>query len=61
LDLTTNLRSPAIVDCVHDLLRKRGWQVTNAESLDQHSLHEALERIEKQITAQFGIERRGTA
>jgi len=57
LDLATNLRSPAIVDCLHDLLRKRGRDVTYAESLDKHSLHEALERIEKQIMAQLSIER----
>ncbi len=57
LDLATNLSSLAIVDCLHDLLRKRGRDVTNAESLDKQSLRESLERVEKQIMAQFSIER----
>jgi broad-specificity NMP kinase len=59
LDLATNLKSLAIVDCLHEMLRKTSRQVTNAASLDQHSLHEAVERIEKLITAQFNMGRRG--
>jgi thymidylate kinase len=61
LDLATNLKSLSIVNCVYELLRKRGRQVANAVSLDQHSLHEAVERIEKQITAQFSTEQMGAA
>ncbi len=61
LDLTTSLWSLVIVDCLHELLRKRGRQVTNAASLDQHSLHEAVEQVEKQITRQFAMEQRGVA
>jgi len=61
LDLATNLKSLSIVNCVYELLRKRGRQVANAMSLDQHSLHEAVERIEKQITAQFSTEQMGAA
>jgi hypothetical protein len=33
----------------------------NAASLDQHSLNEAVEQVEKQITAQFSMEQRGAA
>jgi thymidylate kinase len=61
LDLATNLKSLAIVDQLHELLRKRGRQITTAASVDQRSLHEAVERVEKQITAQFSMERRGAA
>jgi thymidylate kinase len=61
LDLATSLRSLAIVDCLHELLRKRGRRVTNAASLDQHSLRETVEQIEKQMTAQFSMEQRGAA
>ena len=38
MDLATSLRSLAIVDCLHELLRTGGRQITNAASLDQHSL-----------------------
>lgn len=61
LDLPTSLRSLAIVDCLHDLLRKGGRQVMIAASLDQHSLNEAVERIENQVTAQFGTDQRAMA
>jgi thymidylate kinase len=61
LDLATSLRSLAIVDCLHELLRKGGRPIMNAASLDQHSLNEAVEQVEKQITAQFGMEQRGAA
>jgi thymidylate kinase len=61
LDLATSLRSLAIADCLHELLRKGGRQIMNAASLDQHSLNEAVEQVEKQITAQFSMEQRGAA
>jgi hypothetical protein len=60
-DLATNLRSLAIVDCLSELLLKRGRQIMTASSLDQHSLDEAAEQVEKQITARFGLEQRGAA
>jgi thymidylate kinase len=60
LDLATSLRSLAIVDCLHELLRKGGRQIMNAASLDQPSLNEAVEQVEKQITAQFSMEQCGT-
>ncbi len=58
LDLATSLKSSAIIDCLHELLRKAGRQVTDAASLDQSSLHEAVEKVEKQITARFSVEQR---
>lgn len=61
LDLATSLRSLAVVDCLHELLRKRDRQIVNAASLDQHSLDEAVERVEGQIAAQFSTEQRGAA
>jgi hypothetical protein len=61
LDLTMSLRSLTVVDCVHKLLTKGGRQIMNAASLDQNSLNEAVEQVEKQITAQFSIEQRGAA
>jgi hypothetical protein len=61
LDLATSLKSLAVVDCLHEMLRKSGRPVTNAASLDRHSLHEAVQRIDRQITAQFDMERRGAA
>jgi thymidylate kinase len=60
-DLATNLKSLVIVDFVHELLRMRGKHVANAASLDQHSLHEAVEQVEKQITARFSMEQRVVA
>jgi adenylate kinase family enzyme len=61
LDLPTSLRSLSIVDCLHALLRKRGRQIMNVTSLDQHSLMEAVGQVEKQIAAKFSMERRGAA
>jgi thymidylate kinase len=60
-DLATNLKSLAVVDCLSELLLKRGRKIMNAASLDQHSLNEAVEQVEKQITAQFSVEQRGAA
>lgn len=60
-DLATNLKSLAVVDCLSELLLKRGRKIMNAASLDQHSLDEAVEQVEKQITAQLSIEQRGAA
>jgi hypothetical protein len=60
-DLATSLRSLDIVDCMSELLQKRGRQIVNAASLDQRSLHEAVEQVEIQIMARFGEEQRGAA
>ena len=59
LDVPTSLRSLAIADCLQELLRKEGRQIMNAVSLDQHSLNEAVERVEKRITEQFSAEQPG--
>jgi hypothetical protein len=61
MNLATSLKSLAIIGCLHELLGKKGRRVTNVASLDQHSLQEAVERMEKQITAQFSAERRAAA
>ncbi|SRR5882724_2729416 len=61
MNLATSLKSLAIIGCLHELLGKKGRRVTNAASLDQHSLQEAVERVEKQITAQFSMVQRGAA
>jgi len=58
LDLTTSLRSLAIVDCLHELLRKEGRQIMNAASLDQHSLNEAVDQVEKQVMARVNLQQR---
>jgi thymidylate kinase len=58
LDLATNLRSLAIVDCLQGLLLKQGRPVMNAASLDQHSLNETVEQVEKQITARLNLAQR---
>jgi thymidylate kinase len=60
LDLATSHKSLAIVEYLDEMLRKKGLQVTNAASLDQHSLQETVERIEKKIVAQVDLERLGT-
>jgi len=61
LDLATSLRSLAIVDGLHELLRKADRRIMNAASLDQHTLDAAVDRIERDITAQFGVEHRETS
>ena len=58
LDLATSLKSRAIIDCLHELLRKKGRKIANASSLDQGSLNETIEQLERKITAEFAIEQR---
>jgi thymidylate kinase len=58
LDLATNLKSLSVVESLHEMLRKKGKLVMNVTSLDQYSLHQSVERIEKQITAQYDMELR---
>jgi hypothetical protein len=53
LDLATNLRSAAIIDCLFELLPSKGRQVAIVASLDQHSLQDGVESIERQVAAQF--------
>jgi thymidylate kinase len=61
LDLATSLRSSTVLDCLHALLRSGGRQIVNAASLDQHTLSEAVEQVEKRIAAQFNMKQRGAA
>jgi broad-specificity NMP kinase len=51
LDLATSLKSLAIVECLDDILRKKGLQVAHAASLDERSLRESVERTEAIIVA----------
>jgi thymidylate kinase len=53
LDLATNLKSLAVVDGVKRILDAKGGRIANATSLDQHSLQEAVDGVEKQISAQY--------
>jgi hypothetical protein len=61
IDLLTSLRSSNVVDCVSELLLRRGRQIVNTTSIDQRSLNEAVEQVENQIMAQIGLEQRGAA
>ncbi len=61
LDLKTNLESARIIDHLHDLLQKQGRPVTCVNSADQHSLCEAVERIEREVMARLSTGRGGKA
>jgi hypothetical protein len=61
LDLGTSLKSLSVVDSLHEALRKKGRLVMNVTSLDQHSLQQSIERIEKQITTRYNMELRAAA
>lgn len=58
LDLATSLKSLVIVGSLHEMLRTKGRFVTDVASLDQHSLHQSVERVERQIAMQYNVERR---
>jgi hypothetical protein len=55
-DLKALLESVHIIDHLHDLLRKRDRPVTRVNSLDQPSLCEAVEWIEREVTATYSTE-----
>jgi thymidylate kinase len=55
-DLKALLESTHIIDHLHDLLRKRDRPVTRVNSLDQPSLCEAVEWIEREVTARYSAE-----
>lgn len=57
LDLQRNLQSIAIIQCLQDLLQRRGRPVVRLRSLDEGSLCEAVERIEERITTAIAAER----
>lgn len=56
LDMKTNLESVRVIDHLHELLQKRGQFVTCVKSVDQRSLHEAVARIESEVTTRLSAE-----
>jgi hypothetical protein len=48
-DLKTSLASVPMIDRLHDLLLRRGRSVLSASSLDQESLDESVNMIEREI------------
>jgi len=48
-DLKTSLASISMIDRLHDLLLERGRSVLSASSLDQRSLGESVNMIEKEV------------
>jgi hypothetical protein len=61
LDLTTDLDSIRIIDQLHDLLSRCGQPVISVTSLDERSLRESVDRVEKQIIAMFSAKQRAMA
>jgi len=61
LDLVTELDSIRIIDQLHELLRRRGQPVISAMSLDDRSLRESVDRVEKQLIAMFSAKQRAMA
>jgi thymidylate kinase len=58
LDVTTNLDLVRIIDRLHDLLRSRDQLVLHASSLDQRSLCESVNYIERHFMVMFRAEQR---
>jgi RecA/RadA recombinase len=48
-DLNTSLASISMIDRLHDMLLRRGRSVLSASSLDQRSLGESVNMIEKEV------------
>lgn len=61
LDLMTNLEAIRIIDHLHSLLLDRGQWVITISSLDERSLRESTERIERELIGMFSAEQRATA
>lgn len=59
LDLSTSLNSSAIINLLHELLERKGWDVVSTSSLDPASLAAAVEQIERQITGIVGRQEHG--
>jgi thymidylate kinase len=55
-DLKTSLASIPMIDRLHNLLLQRGRTVLSASSLDQRSLSESVNRIEKEVIGSFKTE-----
>jgi RecA/RadA recombinase len=60
LDLTMDLHSIRIIDRLHDLLVRYGQPVMSASSLDECSLRESVECVEKLLVAMFSAKHRVT-
>jgi len=58
-DLKTSLASVPMIDRLHILLLQRGRSVLSASSLDQRSLGESLNMIEKEVIGRFKTKHRG--
>ena len=61
LDLTMDLDSIRIINQLHELLTRCGQSVISATSLDERSLRESVERVEKQLIAMFSAKQRAIA
>jgi thymidylate kinase len=60
-DLTTNLDSIRIIDHLQELLSSRDQLVIRASSVDEGSLRESVDHIEKELVAMFSAERKAMA
>jgi thymidylate kinase len=61
LDLTMDLDSIRIIDQLHALLTRCGQSVISATSLDERSLRESVDSVEKQLIAMFSAKQRAIA
>lgn len=60
-DLRTSLASISMIDLLHNLLLQRGRSVLSASSLDQRSLGESLNLIEKEVIGRFKTRHTGAS
>jgi len=60
LDLTMDLKSIRIIDQLHTLLSRCGQSMISATSLDERSLRDSVESVEKQLIAMFSAKQRAT-
>jgi hypothetical protein len=60
-DLKTSLASIPMIDRLHNLLLQRGRSVLSVSSLDQRSLGDSMDMIEKEVIAKCSTEHRGAA
>lgn len=59
LDVETSLSSRAVIDLLHELLRRKGRDVVSISSLNQASLAAAVEQMERQIVGIVEQRKRG--
>ena len=58
LDLTMDLESIRIIDQLHGLLTRCGQPVISVTSLDERTLRESVDRVEKQLVVMTGAKQR---